>query len=164
MVRDGNDDLNRDLIDLGVPLNGPDPLPPFHGTAGLNYVGKATQDRRFGEGGNDTLSGNSGDDRMWGGEGDDRLRGGLDRDDLQGDAGNDLLERHIAAITADLEDRILYDGLTDSPSYDADGTGPKAATVFARFLRCLTRPLQRRARPDPPLYESPITRHAATRL
>lgn len=50
-----------------------------------------SDDRAFGEAGNDTLRGNAGDDALDGGTENDVLYGGNDADLLRGDLGNDLM-------------------------------------------------------------------------
>lgn len=60
------------------------------GTANVNGVGNAVNNRIFGNAGNNRLEGKAGSDTLVGGAGSDTLVGGTGKDELLGDGGNDV--------------------------------------------------------------------------
>ncbi|MFC3442463.1 beta strand repeat-containing protein [Sphingobium rhizovicinum] len=120
--------------------------------------GLGGNDVLIGNGGNDTLDGGEGSDTLTGGQGGDSFRfsttlgsGNVDRitdfspvddtirlDDaiftnfISGVAVEDGAFR-VGASAIDADDRILYDSVTGTLLYDADGVGGVAAVAFARI-------------------------------
>jgi Ca2+-binding RTX toxin-like protein len=134
--------------------NGDDLVEGFAGNDQL--FGGSGVDTLQGDRGSDTLVGGTGVDFLMGGVGRDAflfdtavLRANADRvDDFVASEDQFILSRadfkaigakgtlladafHAGTAAADAEDRVIYDATTGKLFYDADGTGARAAVLFA---------------------------------